>query len=115
MLLWTLLVCQIAASIYFFSLARSMEREASALSGRESEIRNKADQERTRLESETDMQELHRLAVDYRYRVAADWLDYRDRLHHMSGVMWWLSVLPAISSAVLAYIIYGLRIQNRAV
>jgi len=112
-LLWTLLFLSAVASAFFAGRAWTIKDELSALDLREPEISNKAAHERTQIENETDIQELRRLAVNYHYRVVADWLGYRDRLHGMSEALLWASLSLAIASAVLGYSIYGLRIQKQ--
>ena len=113
-LLWALLFLSAVASAFFAGRAWTIKHEASVLDLREPEIRSKADRERAQIETETDVQELRRLAVNSRHRVVADWLDYRDRQHSMGEAFLWASVGLAVVSVVLGYSIHGLRIYEQA-
>ncbi|TSA41845.1 MAG: hypothetical protein D4R57_00140 [Verrucomicrobiales bacterium] len=111
-LLWTLLGCNVAATIFFLVLARNMAREASDMVLREPEMRAKTEKGKTRIQNITDIEELRSLALkscDSRFE---EWRDIGYRYRQMSDAVLWASLGTATISMVLAYSIYGLRIKN---
>jgi hypothetical protein len=112
-LLWTLLVVNVAGVVACLVAARKFEREASVILTREPQLRAKADQNKARIKSETDVESLRSVALRSCDRPIQEWHDQGDWCQRLNRGFVLASVGAAIMSVILAYALYGLRVERR--
>lgn len=112
-LLWTLLVVNLAGVVACLVAARKFEREASVIFGREPQVRAKAEENKARIRSETDVERLRSAALRSCDLPIEEWRDQGDWCQRLNRGFVLASVGAAMMSVALAYALYGLRVERR--
>ena len=113
-LLWTLLAVHLALTAVLFGFGVYLERRATALANRQPEMHIKEDRLKTRIESETDIEQLRATALRAWSISQKDWKMVVSILGDTSNAVLWSATLPAATAMILAFAVYGFRVQKRA-
>jgi hypothetical protein len=105
-LLWALLVAQMGMATSSFIQALVWEQKASALDASEPQMHMTPEAFKSRINTNTDIGQLRTLTINFYSFIERD-KSYR--YHHASQMWFDWSFYQAFTSAILAFIIYGIR------
>lgn len=108
-LLWALL-CACAFGTIFFAFGALFEgRKFRALEAQEPRVRQALLAKEKSIQEETNSAVLRSLALKYTELRHAESVDFKFRVHALSGAYAYMALGQGVMSAVLAYSLYGLR------
>ena len=88
-------------------------RQASVFVASESKISASEERQKTQIQSEKDIEKFRSRALEDLETSMRDWRENSATLRQISRTILFGAVIPAVTSVVLAYAIYGLCIKKR--